>query len=341
MAEANDVHQMRSTAPEEKAWDFEAIEETPPAAQVSGRIEPPVREEAPGRPRVGVVLGSEGIKAFAALPLIQELKHRNVQVDLVVGCGGGALLAALWGAGFDLVQITKLFAKAHDKALYSDYDVNAIQSIPDQDKDRFRLDTALLKPHNLQRVYETIFKEQDLASLCPHTMLVTTDAMSGQSVTLESGNLARAVYASGALYPLMPPARIGGRMLMDGGFRAPLPVMQAVRRNMDIIIAVYFEDAVNPEPSGFPESFLNTAKMYRRGLIQSQLPLAISMHYYEIVPIYVTHNRPLEIWEAERIKEIIHLGKLAVQDKMGLVMEAIEKFPASGLMPGGEPGMSE
>ena len=337
MGKGGKVHQVRPTAPGGEGWDFEAIDDQPSAPDVSPaeKLKPPVRREEPGRPRVGVVLGADGIKAFAALPLVQALRRENIEADLVVGCGGGALLAALWGAGYDMGQITSLFARAHSKELYSDYDINAIMSIPDQKKDRFRLDTALLKPHGLLRVYEAIFKNLDITSLTPRTMLVTTDAMSGHSVQLESGNLAQAVYASGAMYPLMPPARIGGRLLMDGGFRSPLPVMQAVRQNMDVIIAVYFEDAVNPEPSGFAESFLNTAKMYRRSLIQSQLPLAISMHYYEIIPIYVTHNRSLDIWEAERIKEIIHLGRLAVQDKMDLVLEAIEQFPASGLVPGG------
>ncbi|MFW5490128.1 MAG: patatin-like phospholipase family protein [Desulfovibrio sp.] len=337
MGNDGNVHPVRATESDEAGWDFEAIDQNSAQAIPSEKKKrnPPVRKKDPGRPRVGVVLGSEGIKAFAALPLIEALQSENIQVDLVVGCGGGALLAALWGAGYDMRQISSLFAKAHAKELYSDYDINAIMSIPDEEKGRFHLDSAILRPHGLQRVYEAIFKDQDISSLSHRTMLVTTDAMSGRSVQLESGNLAQAVYASGAMYPLMPPARIGGRLLMDGGFRSPLPVLQAVRENMDVIIAVYFEDAVNPEPSGFAESFLNTTKMYRRSLIQSQLPMAISMHYYEIIPVYVTYNRPLQIWEAERIKEIIHLGRLAVQDRLGLVKEAIQQFPECGLLPGG------
>jgi predicted acylesterase/phospholipase RssA len=43
------------------------------------------------RPKVGVVLGSGGIKPFSAIALFEFLDEMGIVVDLLVGCSGGGL----------------------------------------------------------------------------------------------------------------------------------------------------------------------------------------------------------------------------------------------------------
>jgi hypothetical protein len=61
------------------------------------------------KPTVGLVIGSSGVKAFAALPFMQRLMDLDVQVDTIFGAGGGGLLATLWSSGYNLDQIAKFF----------------------------------------------------------------------------------------------------------------------------------------------------------------------------------------------------------------------------------------
>ena len=47
------------------------------------------------RLRVAVVIGSGSVKCAAALGLFKVLARESIPIDMVVGCSGGALYAAL------------------------------------------------------------------------------------------------------------------------------------------------------------------------------------------------------------------------------------------------------
>ncbi len=278
------------------------------------------------RPRIGVVLGGEGIKAFAALPLIEHLHAVKIVPDLVVGCSGGALLAALWGAGYDIPAMSRLIVQALNWGLYSEVDQEAVQCITRLDEGRFRQSQAIFKPGKLQETYRAIFKKARIENLSPKTVLMSTDLLSGEPRAMEKGPVADLVYASGAVFPLMPPLRMDGSLLADGAFFSPLPVMEAVRRNVDVIIAVWFDDPAAPEPKGFAECAANVHRVFRRALVESQLPMAIDMHSYEIIPIVVRYDKAIQPWEGERLREIIHRGRLELQAKAAQILAAIEQF---------------
>jgi len=46
--------------------------------------------------KIGLVLGSGGIKCFAAISILKFLKKNNIPIDLVVGCSGGSIVATMW-----------------------------------------------------------------------------------------------------------------------------------------------------------------------------------------------------------------------------------------------------
>ena len=53
------------------------------------------------RPRVGVVLGSGGIKPMAAFSRFEFLEDAGIEVDLIaVGSSGGAVVVSMIGAGY-------------------------------------------------------------------------------------------------------------------------------------------------------------------------------------------------------------------------------------------------
>ena len=51
-------------------------------------------------PRVALVIGSGSVKCAAALGLMRVLEREGIGVDLVVGCSGGAIYAALIALGW-------------------------------------------------------------------------------------------------------------------------------------------------------------------------------------------------------------------------------------------------
>jgi NTE family protein len=67
---------------------------------------------------------------------------------------------------------------------------------------------------------------------------VTLDIESAQEVVLCSGRLRKAAEASSAIPGILPPVRINGRLLIDGGWVDKVPVLPAFKLGADVVIAV-------------------------------------------------------------------------------------------------------
>ena len=86
----------------------------------------------------------------------------------------------------------------------------------------------------------------------------------------------------------LPPIFINGHWFVDGGYSVALPVLQAVSRGVDIIIAVDFQSGVKSlQPTNYAEYFLNFIGKTVRNAVHFQNSLAIDMHHYEIIFIEV------------------------------------------------------
>ncbi len=65
--------------------------------------------------------------------------------------------------------------------------------------------------------------------------VVATDVLSGHDVLLSSGNAVDAIAASAAVPAILPPVRINGRDLMDGGVVNNTPLSHAVALGADVV----------------------------------------------------------------------------------------------------------
>lgn len=68
--------------------------------------------------------------------------------------------------------------------------------------------------------------------------VVATDVLSGQDVLLSSGDAVDAIAASAAIPAILPPVKIDGRDLMDGGVVNNTPLSHAVALGADLIYVV-------------------------------------------------------------------------------------------------------
>lgn len=65
--------------------------------------------------------------------------------------------------------------------------------------------------------------------------VVATDVLSGHDVLLSSGDAVAAICASSAIPAVLPPVRIAGRELMDGGVVNNTPISHAIALGADIV----------------------------------------------------------------------------------------------------------
>ncbi|MBG0775309.1 MAG: patatin-like phospholipase family protein [Desulfovibrionaceae bacterium] len=290
---------------------------------------PPVAAKKRG-PRLGLVLGSSGVRAFAALPLLQLLSAQKIPVDLVVGCSGGGFLAALWGAGFDMKHIERVLYSVFKSDVSMQVDPKSLMRMAGDRLGSFAQTSGLYKPQGLRKACDIIFKDMLLEDLSPKTTLYATDVNSGEGHPLEAGRVADAVMACGSLYPIMPPVRINGRLLADGSYFSPLPVMEAVKRDVDVIVAVFLQDVINPKPTNFLECYMNIVSIAMRSLMRSQLFGSIGLHHYEIVIVQVPFDRNVQLWEVEAMPEILTSAKRACLDALPAIKDALKNFNKVG-----------
>jgi len=71
--------------------------------------------------KVALVIGSGAIKCAASIGMFQVLEEENINVDLVVGCSGGAIYGVGIAAGMNLADIQELSDSTWTKDLMQDY----------------------------------------------------------------------------------------------------------------------------------------------------------------------------------------------------------------------------
>lgn len=278
------------------------------------------------RPTVAVVTGSGGIKTFAAVALYEFLDEAGIRPDLLVGCSGGAIMASLRSIGYTPQQMHDLIPQFLSRELFSKIDYRVLLGIPRLPFGRFDFSCGIIKPDGIRAIHRELFGERRIEDLPTPTLLQVTDFHSGESYALDKGLLADAVYASGASYPALPPLQIDGRWLVDGGFASPCPVLEAVKRNIDVIIALSIETRLEDEPKSYTDMFNYGQSMCANILMQGQMTAAINLHHYEIIRVNVRFNRPVEFWEVEAVPYIIEMGRRAVEAKKDEIVSAIENF---------------
>ncbi len=278
------------------------------------------------RPKVAVVLSSGGIKPLAAIPLFEFLDEAQIPVDLLVGCSGGSIMSAMRGCGYDSDHIRELIGRVAQRGLFSSIDLRAVLGMGRLPFGRFDMRTGLVRPAKLKRALQEMFGDRRVEDLQPKTVIQATDIRTGDGVVIEQGLLTDVVYASSAVFPMLPPLELNGRLLADGYYTSSLPVMEAVKRGMDVIIAVIFHDPIDNQPNDYIACLSNYYTIQGDAITRFQLALSIELHHHEIIIIKVPFDRPINMWDVHHIPYIIDTGRAVVEQRREEILEAIGSF---------------
>jgi NTE family protein len=153
-----------------------------------------------------------------------------------------------------------------------------------------------------------------------------TDCQTGEGLILTTGLVADTVYASGAMFPILPPICIEGKWFIDGGYSSNVPIMEAVKYNMDVIIALVLQEQIAQDPQGFFECFFTVQKTSTRALVRSQISLSVDLHHHEIVIINVPFEKYIQVWDVNEVPAILNAGRRAVDQKKDEILSVIRSF---------------
>jgi NTE family protein len=113
---------------------------------------------------------------------------------------------------------------------------------------------------------------------------------------------------------------------MDGGYSSNVPVMEAVKHNMDVIIALVLQEDLAQNPQGFLECFFTVQKTLTRALVRSQISLSVELHHHEIVIVNVPFEKYVQVWDVNEVPSILDAGRKAVDQQKDEILSVIRSF---------------
>lgn len=193
--------------------------------------------------KIGVVLSGGGANGIAHIGVLKALEENNIPIDYITGTSQGALIASLYAMGYSPAQIEGLVNMpvfkdmlegiVDDKYAYyfkrSDNDASWVSFKLSVDSViSAKLPTNVLSPISMDFALMEFLgapatKINNFDSLFIPFRCVASDIEKKESVVFRNGNLAEAVRASVAYPFYIPPIRVDGKLLFDGGLYNNFP----------------------------------------------------------------------------------------------------------------------
>ena len=207
-------------------------------------------------PKIGLVLSGGGAKGGAHIGVLKVIDDLNIPIDYVVGTSMGAVVGALYASGYSGQEIELILTtvkwdsilrnKVDRKNIYyrrkRDDDLFLIGTMIGLKKGRLYFSTGIVQGHDLYQTFKkhTIGQEpiESFDQLSIPFRAVATDLLTGDTVVLSHGDLAKAMVASMSVPGLFSPVEIDGKILVDGGVSSNLPIETAKSMGADILIVV-------------------------------------------------------------------------------------------------------
>ncbi len=265
------------------------------------------------RPRIGLVIGSGGIKCTMAIGLLKVLAREGVPVDVAVGCSGGAIYAGLYALGDDVDDIEAksltvwrdLFTKLHYRSL-----LRAVAPM----LFGYHEQVGLVDDRRVWDVLYGDFGDRTFADCRVPFHIAATDYRTGEKVTLNEGRIVDAVRASIAIPLLLRAWRVNDRLLVDGGASNPLPVDVAIREECDIILAMGFESHMTADVGSLTQAVGRTSTIVSNHLLRATFAFYSAAHHAEVLPIVPLLERDVGLTDWKDIPYLIEKGEEAAYE---------------------------
>ena len=241
-----------------------------------------------GVPKIVLVVGWSGINTVynhVVLGILDKFKDAGIQIESVVGCGGGSFIGSLWACGYDVSEIQEF---------------NRQLVIPET---KYRTKYFLLLKHLFPAVFRVepffYFRDDKLINQCINNIfsdskfenpsiplcISTVDYITGEQVLISSGSISKAVRISLAQPLLYKPVPADDRFLVDGSLTEPLPVGVAIQSDADIIISLIFDSKKRKPNDSISNFVINLTGIMSSNALEATLSFYNLIHDKELIAI--------------------------------------------------------
>ena len=277
-------------------------------------------------PKVGLVLSGGGAKGLAHIGALKVIEEAGVRIDYIGGTSMGAIIGALYAAGYTADELDSIFRKTNFNILIQDELPRSAKTFYEKREaekyaitlpfDDFEISfpAAFSKGQNLYNLISQLTlhleNRNNFRELPIPFFAVATNVETGEEVILNEGYLPQAISASAAIPSLFNPVLVDGNLLTDGGVVNNYPVEELRSRGMEIIIGVDVQDSLmTKEELGSGLEILTQISNFRT---IEQMESKIEKTNVYIDPEIESYS----VLSFDKGKEIIKAGEMAARQKI-------------------------
>ena len=208
----------------------------------------------PWRLKVGLALGGGAARGLAHIGVLRALVREGIPIDIITGTSMGAVVGGAFAATGDIAEIER---KVRGLLTSDEFQRTRMSFLRETKKTRGSLLYSVSSLVRRGIVYGVSTMRPSFVSaerfaislgrILPDVEVRTTpirfaasavDLETAEEVILCHGKLREVAAASAAIPGILPPRRLHGRLLIDGGWADKIPVLPAFRLGADVVIAV-------------------------------------------------------------------------------------------------------
>lgn len=195
---------------------------------------------------VVLVLSGGGTKGLSHIGVIEVIERENIPIAAVVGTSMGGIIGGLYAAGYSTEEMRQILFEASLMEIISGRAESAPIINPGYNRppasgsslltfyadEDFNLvgRTGIMRGKELYTFLSELTSRVSITDFDKFPVpfaAIACDLENGDTVILREGNLASALRATMSIPILFEPWEIDGRLLVDGGLKANLPVIEA------------------------------------------------------------------------------------------------------------------
>jgi NTE family protein len=204
--------------------------------------------------KIGLALGGGAARGLSHVGVLRVLEREKIPIDVIVGTSMGAIIGGAYAAERDAEALED---RVRDVLSSEQFQRNRLNFLNETKRQRGGLlfsvtnlvrkgifygvstmRSSFLSAEEFADSMAAIIPEVDIEHLPIRFGAVTLDLDSAEEVILLHGDLRKAAKASSAIPGILPPVRLNGRLLIDGGWVDKIPVIPAFKLGADVVIAV-------------------------------------------------------------------------------------------------------
>ncbi len=273
--------------------------------------------------RLALVIGSGSVKCAAALGVWKVLNREGIELDMVVGCSGGSMYAAIIALGYDVETATQLTQSLWTEDLVAGYvgNLKAVMSGETDFNERSGIVDGALLMERISKAYAG----KTFADTKIPLHITATDLRSGERVVMSQGSVLDAVRASIAIPLIFPPWEVDGKLLVDGAVSNPLPVDVAIKEEADIILSLGFDLPYRARLRTFNAVQAQLNAIYINNILRSTYAFYNVAHHAEIIALWPDFDKQISNFDTHQFPYIIEKGEQAIEQHVPYLRRLLGK----------------